>query len=165
MAVKNIGKIVNTFGIRGQLKVSISTTNPELRFAVGKKVLILDQDEKEQEYEISSFRMKDNRIAVIGLVGYDDINEIEWMIGRTIRENVRPPKGEYFYDELVGMEIVDCRGETYGKVETVNKMPAGDYLVSGKSYIPFKEGLFVLRVDKKEKKIYLTELGSEVLAK
>ncbi len=165
MAVKNIGKIVNTFGIKGQLKVSVSTSQPELRFAVGKKVLILDQDEVEQEYEVSSFRMKDNRIAIIGLKGFTDINQIEWMIGRVVRENVRAPKGTYFYDDLVGMEIIDSAGNAYGTVETVTKMPAGDYLVCGKSYIPFKEDLFVKEVDKKGKKIYLTELGSEVLAK
>lgn len=165
MAIKTIGKIVNTFGIKGQLKVSISTTTPETRFAVGKKVLIADENDRETEYEISYSRLKDSRIAVIGLKGYDDINKIEWMIGRIVKQNVRAPKGTYFYDELVGMDIVDAEGNVYGKVETVNKMPAGDYLVSGKSYIPFKEGIFIKEVDKKGKKIYLTALGTEVLSR
>lgn len=165
MAIKNIGKIVNTFGIKGQLKVSISTSTPETRFAVGKSVLIDDETGNEKEYTISSFRMKGDRIAIIGLKGYDDINDIQWMIGRIVKENVRAPKGTFFYDDLVGMDILDVDGNVYGKVETVNKMPAGDYLVSGKSYIPFKEGLFIESVDKKKKEIRLTKLGSEVLAK
>lgn len=165
MAIKNIGKIVNTFGIKGQLKISISTSTPETRFAVGKKILIDDETGIEKEYVISSFRMKGDRIAIIGLEGYDDINDIEWMVGRIVKENVRAPKGTFFYDDLVGMDIVDHEGNVYGKVETVNKMPAGDYLVSGKSYIPFKEGIFIESVDMKEKKIVLTALGSEVLAR
>ena len=77
MAIKNIGKIVNTFGIKGQLKISISTSTPETRFAVGKKILIDDETGIEKEYVISSFRMKGDRIAIIGLEGYDDINDIE----------------------------------------------------------------------------------------
>lgn len=163
MAIKNIGKIVNTFGIKGQLKVSISTSTPETRFAVGKNILIDDENGQEKEYTISSFRMKDERIAIIGLKGFDDINDIEWMIGRIIKENVRAPKGTFFYDDLVGMEIIDVDGASRGFVETVNKMPAGDYLVSGKNYIPFKEGIFIESVDKKGKKIHLTKLGTEVL--
>ena len=112
---------------------------------------------KEGSGSVSAYLMKlgickGDRIAIIGLEGYDDINDIEWMVGRIVKENVRAPKGTFFYDDLVGMDIIDHEGNVYGKVETVNKMPAGDYLVSGKSYIPFKEGIFIESVDKKEKK-------------
>ena len=43
MAIKKIGHIVNTYGLKGMIKISISTTEPEKRYAVGKKILTENQ--------------------------------------------------------------------------------------------------------------------------
>jgi 16S rRNA processing protein RimM len=161
MAVKKIGHIVNTFGIKGQLKVSVSSSTAEDRFAVGKKIIILDQLNKEKTYVIKTEMVKNGRIIVIGLEGFDDINQITWMIGRDISAQVRPPKGTFFYDDLVGMNVLSDEGKAIGTVTNVAKMPAGDYLLVGNYYIPFKTGLFIESVDKEKKEIHLTSLGTE----
>lgn len=161
MAVKKIGHIVNTFGIKGQLKVSVSSSTPEKRFAIGKEIYINDKFGKQQSYKIKSFFLKNAKIAVIGLEGYDDINQIEWMIDRDIFASVRAPKGSYFYDDLVGMKVFTAYDVELGIVSNVIKMPAGDYLIINNHYIPFQLNLFIESVDKEQKIIKLTKLGTE----
>ena len=162
MAIKKIGTIVNFFGLKGQLKISLSTTQADERFKVGKKIILKNNLNEDEEYTIKSVMVKNSRIYVIGLEGFDDINQIQWMIGKDVFANVRPPKGQFFFDDLVGMEVYTDIGELVGKVDTVASMPGGDYLVINKSiYIPFIVDKFIQSVDKKEKKITLTELGTE----
>lgn len=162
MAKKKIGRIVNYFGLKGQLKVSVTSSTPETRFAKGKKVLIADSVGEEQAYIISSEMVKNSRIVIIGLEGYDDINKIQDFIGKDIYANVRAPKGTFFFDELVGMKVLSDKGEEIGTVDHLEKMPKAEYLVIGdKLYIPFIQDQFIASVDKKTKTITLTALGTE----
>lgn len=161
MTEKKIGKIVNTFGIKGMLKISVTSSTAEDRFAVGKKIIILNQFNQKETYTIKTEMIKSQRIILIGLEGFDDINQVTWMINRDVFAKVNPPKGSFFYDEIVGMTVLDCNNKTVGQVSNVTKMPAGDYLVIGELFIPFKLNLFVKSIDKKTKTIVLTELGTE----
>lgn len=163
MAKRKIGKIVNYYGLKGQIKVTITTTSPDKRFAVGKKVLINNKLNQEEEYTITSVLVKNPKVYYIGLEGFKDINEIEWMIGRDIYANVRTEKGTFFYDELIGMMVYDSNGNEVGEVTNFTVMPAGEYLIIKNIYIPFQIGRFIASVSKEEKKIVLTELGTETL--
>lgn len=164
MALKKIGTIVNFFGLKGQLKVSISTSQPEERFKPGKEIIIKNTINEDQTFIVKSLMMKNSRIAIIGLEGYNHINDIQWMIGKDIMANVRAPKGSYFFDDLVGMKVLTQKGEEIGVIDNVMKMPAGDYLViQNKIFIPFLLDKFILSVDKKSKTIVLTDLGEEAI--
>ncbi len=165
MARKQIGKIVNFFGLKGQLKVSVTTSTASERFKPGKKILISDATGIEKECKITSLMVKNDRIIAIGIEGYDDINQIQGFIGKEIYQNVRAPKGTFFYDDLVGMMVIDASGNEIGVVDHIEKMPAYEYLVIGKTtYIPFILEKFIASIDKKEKKITLTQLGTEAIA-
>lgn len=163
MAIKKLGSIVNFFGLKGMLKVSISTSQVDERFKVGNEVIIKNEVGEDTTYKIKSLMKKNDRIIMIGLEGFDDINQIQWMIGKDIFADVKASKGRYFFDDLVGMKVLDKDNNEIGAVTTVTKMPAGDYLVvNDKIYIPFLIDKFIANVDKKTKKIVLTELGTEV---
>lgn len=163
MALKKLGTIVNFFGLKGQLKVSVSTSQAEERFKPGKKVIIKNTMNVDEEFVVKSLMVKNSRIVVIGLEGFDDINDIQWMIGKDIMANVRAPKGSFFFDDLVGMNVVTASGENIGTVDTVTTMPACNYLIVNKTlYIPFLLEKFIANVDKKTKTITLTALGEEV---
>ena len=163
MARKKIGHIVNFFGLKGELKVSVLSSTAEVRFAKGKKVYLTDPSGEKKGFTISSSRAKNERIYIIGLEGYDDINDIQSFIGQDIFANVRAPKGTFFYDDLVGRNVFSLNGEKdYGKVSQVTQMPAADYLIVESKYIPFQREIFIDHVDSKEKKIYLTEKGEEL---
>ena len=163
MARKKIGHIVNFFGLKGELKVSVLSSTAEVRFAKGKKVYLTDPSGEKKAFTISSSRAKNERIYIIGLEGYDDINDIQSFIGQDIFANVRAPKGTFFYDDLVGRNVFSLNGEKdYGKVSQVTQMPAADYLIVESKYIPFQREIFIDHVDNKETKIYLTEKGEEL---
>ena len=163
MARKKIGHIVNFFGLKGELKVSVLSSTAEVRFAKGKKVYLTDPSGEKKAFTISSSRAKNERIYIIGLERYDDINDIQSFIGQDIFANVRAPKGTFFYDDLVGRNVFSLNGEKdYGKVSQVTQMPAADYLIVESKYIPFQREIFIDHVDSKEKKIYLTEKGEEL---
>lgn len=163
MAIKKLGSIVNFFGLKGMLKVSISTSQVDERFKIGNEVIIKNEVGEDTTYKIKSLMKKNDRIIMIGLEGFDDINQIQWMIGKDIFADVKASKGRYFFDDLVGMKVLDKDNNEIGAVTTVTKMPAGDYLVvNDKIYIPFLIDKFIANVDKKTKKIVLTELGTEV---
>ena len=164
MAIKKVGHIANTFGIKGQLKVSISTSNPEERFAVGNKIIIKNQLDENQEYTISSYMPRNSRIVAISLEGFDNINQVQWMINKDVYADVLPPKGEYFFDELVSMKVISLDGNELGKVENVLTMAAGEYLQIDGKLVPFKIGLFIEKVSREDKIITLTKLGEEALA-
>ena len=118
---------------------------------------------EDKEYTITSMMRKNDKIYIISLEGFDDINNIESFIGKEILADVKPLDGSYFYDDLVGATIIGKDGEILGQVETATKMPASDYLVFTNHYIPFKEAIFISKVDLEEKKIYLTDLAIETL--
>lgn len=163
MARKKIGHIVNFFGLKGELKVSVLSSTAKVRFAKGKKVYLTDPSGEKKAFTISSSRAKNERIYIIGLEGYDDINDIQSFIGQDVFANVRAPKGTFFYDDLVGRNVFSLNGEKdYGKVSQVTQMPAADYLIVESKYIPFQREIFIDHVDSKEKKIYLTEKGEEL---
>lgn len=163
MARKKIGHIVNFFGLKGELKVSVLSSTAEVRFAKGKKVYLTDPSGEKKAFTISSSRAKNERIYIIGLEGYDDINDIQSFKEQDIFANVRAPKGTFFYDDLVGRNVFSLNGvKDYGKVSQVTQMPAADYLIVESKYIPFQREIFIDHVDSKEKKIYLTEKGEEL---
>lgn len=161
MAVKKLGHIVNTYGLKGMVKISVSTSCSEDRFALGKTVTIKNQSNEDTDYKIVSVLHKNDRIVYVGFDGFKDINEVDWMIDRDVFANIRPKKGSFFYDDLVGMNVLSDKNEILGQVTNVVKMPQGDYLLIGNILVPFKEGLFVQEVDKAKQTILLTTLGTE----
>jgi 16S rRNA processing protein RimM len=164
MAVKKIGTVVNTYGLKGMVKISLSTSRPEDRFAVGKKVKIKNQMNEETDYVIDRVLFKNSRIVYVGFKPFQDINDVEWMIGREVQADVRTRKGTFFYDDLVGMAVVSDKGESLGTVVTVLTMPAGEYLeLEENVLVPYQPDRFVAYVDKKKRIIGLTALGTETV--
>ena len=56
MARKKIGHIVNFFGLKGELKVSVLSSTAEVRFAKGKKVYLTDPSGEKKALTISCGR-------------------------------------------------------------------------------------------------------------
>ena len=159
MAKKKIGHIVNTYGLKGMVKITASTNHPELRFAPGKKFLILNEMNEEQEYVITNVIHKNAKVVYVGLEGYTDINQVEWMKERDVYADVRAPKGTMFFDDLVGMTVKDAEGNTIGAVDGILTMPAGPYLEVNGGLIPYLEDVFIASADKKTKTVTLTADG------
>ena len=75
MELVEIGKIINTFGIKGDLKIASSTDFGEQRFAPGSHILVKTPREY-LDFEISKHYIHTG-FDMIAFKGYTDINEVE----------------------------------------------------------------------------------------
>jgi 16S rRNA processing protein RimM len=124
-----IGKIINTQGIRGEIKVIPLTDDPG-RFSELSHVLI--DDEKLIQEDIEYVKYYKN-FVLLKFKGLDSINDVEKYKNTYIlvdRENaVTLPAGSYFICDLIGLEVVDENGKPLGHVEDVISTGSNDVYV------------------------------------
>lgn len=82
----NIGMLVNTHGLRGEMKVKVLTDFPQLRFQKG-AVVHLQLAQGQFDLKVQHVRESKGQLLV-KFEGYDDINQVEGWKGSmlTIRE-------------------------------------------------------------------------------
>lgn len=105
-----IGQIVNTHGIRGEVKLVPWADSPE--FVCQFSTLYADG----APLKVSSARVhKGNVIAK--LEGVDDVNAAMLLKGKTVhirRADARLPEGSFFLADLIGLDVVDEHGTSWG---------------------------------------------------
>lgn len=143
MKYLEVGKIVSTHGIRGEVKVSITTSFPEERFEKGNTLYIL-KDNKYLPIVIDTFRVHKN----MGLVSFNkltNINNVLEYVGCTIyvdKETLEElDEDDFYFDDLIGLNAKTVSGEEIGIVEDILEVPQGAILVIKKdkkeSLVPF----------------------------
>ncbi|WP_310550325.1 ribosome maturation factor RimM [Paenibacillus glufosinatiresistens] len=104
-----VGKMVNTHGIRGEIKVLSRTDFPEVRFAPGSKLLISPETGGRLEVTVESAR-EHKGMYIVKLEGVTDINQIEKYKGSLVQvhgdNRVELPENEYYFDEIIGCTVV-----------------------------------------------------------
>lgn len=125
-----IGQIVNTFGIKGFVKVKPFTDDME-RFEELKTILVVkNQDMIEMEIEEVKYQQY---VVLLKLKGIEDINMAEKYKGCYIkikRENARKlPKDTYFIADLIGLEVYTDDGKLLGKVDDIYNNKSNDIYV------------------------------------
>jgi len=148
-----IGKVVGVHGLKGELKVKSESDVFERQMEVIDKI-ILYRGTKKEELPIEGVKpYKD--IYLIKLKGIEDRSGAEERIGGElwIKEEERAPleEGEFYYEELIGLEVYDESGNKVGKVKGVFEQPASHILEVEKEdgkviLVPFIEQ-FVKEVD------------------
>lgn len=125
-----IGKVVNTFGLKGELKIQSESDFIDYRFGVGHKIY-LKRGRIIEEYQVSSMRMLKGNV-IICVNELDDINLVEHLIGSIVLalKDDLPPlnEDEYLIDDLVGLEVVDENQAVVGIVNDVIIIPSNDIL-------------------------------------
>ena len=126
-----VGQIVNTFGVKGMLKVKPFTDDAN-RFEELKKVYICKK-EKLEEVEIEEVKYHKDMV-LLKVKGIDDMSEAEKVKGLYLkidRKNAKKlPKDTYFIAELLGLEVYSDKEEFLGKVDDIFRTGANDvYLV------------------------------------
>ncbi len=125
-----IGKIVNTQGIKGEMRI-IPTTDDITRFELLKTVLIMRRGTLE-EREIESVRYH-KQFVLLKLKGIEDINEAEKYKNCEIQipaELALPLEdNEYYIRDLYGMSVLDEDGNLIGALSDVLFTGANDVYV------------------------------------
>ena len=153
----NMGKIVNTHGVKGEVK--LYPFSDDLDQFEDFEYFYLEGEGK-TKFIILSTRVHKNMVLV-KFKGFDDINKVLEMIGKNVyieRKDV-PDDGEgHYIVDLIGCEIFDDQGEFIGHLEDVLQNSAQDLYVIRKVsdnqtfYLPVVD-VFVKNIDIKNRKI------------
>ena len=156
-----VGKLVNTHGLKGEVKIKSDFERKDLIFKKGKK-LIIDNT----EFVIKNYKVyKDTDL--LQFEGYIHINDIEQYKGYLVyidRDRLELADGDYIYADLIGMKVVNSKG-TFGSIVdyTNNINPLLEVNFDNKTYyIPLKSD-FIERVSVKENKIYVNDRIEELI--
>lgn len=139
MEYVEIGKLVNTQGLKGEVRVQSHTDFPEKRFKKGNVIFAFPESgAAPEELEIDGVRKHKNFI-ILHFKGRDSINDIEYLkpsdikIKEQQRAREELKKGEYYVQQIVGLKVVDLAGNSIGKISEVMSMPANDVWVVKKN--------------------------------
>ena len=126
-----IGQIVNTFGIKGMVKIKPFTENTKKRFDNLKKVYIKTKKEK-KEYEIEEIKYH-KEMVLAKFKGIETIEEAEKFRNSYLlinRENEKPlEKGTYYIVDMVGLEVYTDEGEKLGILDDIFNSGSSDIYV------------------------------------
>ncbi|MBW7456309.1 ribosome maturation factor RimM [Paenibacillus sepulcri] len=128
-----VGKVVNTHGIRGEVKVYSQTDFPEERFAAGNKLTLMNQETGQKLIvEIMTARPQKN-MFIVKLKGFDNINDVEkykgWVLAVTKDDMVELEEGEYYQYQIIGCRVVTDEGEELGIITEILVPGANDVWV------------------------------------
>lgn len=109
-----LGKIANTHGIKGEVKILSNFDRKDLVFKDGFKVYI---GNSKLEETINSYRHH-QIFDMVTFKGYSNINEVLKYKGLNIyinRDDLNLNDNDYVLEDLIGLTII-CDGKEYGKV-------------------------------------------------
>lgn len=125
-----IGKIVNTQGIKGDVRV-LPTTDDISRFELLDFVYV-DKKGKIEKYDIENVRYH-KQFVLLKLKGIDDMTAGEMLKNSEVKitEDMALPleDNEYYIRDLYSMKVVTDLGEELGKIEDIIFTGANDVYV------------------------------------
>ncbi|WP_261306006.1 ribosome maturation factor RimM [Paenibacillus andongensis] len=126
-----VGRIVNSHGIRGELKVVPETDFPE-RFDKGNALIIVDSQNKQTPVTVQTSRLHKN-MFILQFVEFSNINDVEKFKGSLLKIEAKDQQpleeGEYYYHEIIGCKVVTEEGQELGLVSEVLTPGANDVWV------------------------------------
>ncbi|MFC4735581.1 ribosome maturation factor RimM [Bacillus daqingensis] len=154
----NVGKIVNTHGIRGEVRVISRTDFPERRYRTGAVLTAFGSSGAPVSLTVTSWRQHKNFDLltfeeISGVTEAEALKESLLKIEKTALEEDELDDGEFYYHEIIGMEAVDEAGHSVGTVKEILQPGANDVWVldtdKGELLLPYIEDV-VLRVNQRE---------------
>ena len=128
----NVGKIVNTQGIKGEVRVISQTDFPEKRYKKG-NTLFLFQDGKDMiELTIKSHR-KHKNFDIVSFENHPNINDVEKYRDGILKvrtsEVEELEENAFYYHEIIGCSVIDEEKNQIGVVKEILSPGANDVWV------------------------------------
>ncbi len=118
------GKIVSIHGLKGEVKIQPWCDSPE--YLCTFKCLYSKSGDR--VYEIERIRPQGNMV-IAKLKGIDTPEQAQALRGRILyidRDDADLPEGSYFVADLIGLEVRDESGRSYGVISDVLQTGAND---------------------------------------
>ena len=125
-----IGQIVNTFGIKGQVKV-VPFTDDITRFDELKEIYVEKKNELKL-FQIEQVNYKKNMV-ILKLKGIETVEEAEKLRNCYLKidrkDAKKLPKDTYFIVDLLGLDVYTDEGKLLGKVDDIYNAGSSDIYV------------------------------------
>ncbi|GAA0435510.1 MAG: ribosome maturation factor RimM [Bacillota bacterium] len=130
-----VGKIINTHGIHGEVKV-LRITDFEERFSIGKTLYIVKDGNIQKELTIESHRMHKG-FDLLRFKGLTNINDVEVYKGCKLKikedQLTDLAEHEFYYHEIIGCAVFTNDGEQIGTIKEILSPGANDVWVVRRS--------------------------------
>ena len=128
----NVGKIVNTQGIKGEVRVISKTDFPEERYQKGATLLLFQEKKAPIELVVKSHR-KHKNFDILSFEGHPNINDVEKYrdgILKVAKDNLAElAEDEFYYHQIIGATVYDETGSELGKIKEILSPGANDVWV------------------------------------
>ena len=147
-----IGKIVNTHGLKGEIRIISDFEYKDKVFVPGMKFYL---GRKKEEVIVNTYRHHKN-FEMITMNGYDDINQVERLKKLYVyikKSDLKLDNGEYLDSDLIGLDVI-VNKENIGVVTNVRDSGNNKFLViksnDKESFVPLnKEFVKEINIDSK----------------
>lgn len=161
----NVGRIVNTHGIHGEVRILSTTDFEDTRFAVGSRLAAFKKNDKHPTWVVVKTSRKHKNFILLTFDGMENINLVEpfkeGLLKVTMDQLAEDEleENEYYHFEIKDCEVYSEEGELIGIVTDILSPGANDVWEikakdGKKHYIPYIEDV-VKEIDVEEKKIII----------
>lgn len=123
-----IGKIVNTHGVMGEIKVYPLCDDPEMICEIDR--LFIEKNNQKQEIEVQYAKLHKNMILMklSGIDNMDSATALKETILYAHRNDFNLDKDTYFIVDLMGLLVIDTDDNSivYGKIIDITQTGAND---------------------------------------
>lgn len=148
-----VGEITGVYGVKGWLRLK-SWTDPQARVFDYQPWLLTEAGTAAQtQCKVAAHRSHGGQF-VISLDGVTDRDEAAALIGRRVEvakaHLPELPENEYYWADLLGMQVVNLSGDSFGTVSNLLETGANDVLVINgdrQRLVPFVRGQVVTEVN------------------
>ncbi len=155
-----IGTLVNTHGVKGEVRILTDITDRDTTFSKGNVIKYINK-EKIEELVIKTSRPH-KQFILLTFEGIDSINDIEWLKGSKVYcDRAELEDGEYYLRDLIGSPVYDQDDKELGTViDIVDQGPYDNLIVElkneNKTNIPVVDE-FIVQLNKEKIQVSLPE--------
>lgn len=132
-----VGRLVNTHGLRGEVRIVPTTDFPDQRFRKGNELFLFHPSLAEPLKLKITARRTHKDFEILSFDGFSNINDVEKYKGGELKipeeSLMELEEDEFYIHQLVGCEVVSDQGEELGTIVDVIQPGANDvWVVKGK---------------------------------
>lgn len=154
MEFYNVGKVVNTHGIKGEVRVMPTTDFVDERFKAGEDLYLQRKDGRLKLTVEAARRHKG--FILVKFAGYDSINDVQGFRDHELQvsgADQQPlEEGQYYYHQIIGLTVQTVDGQVLGTIKEILSPGANDVWVVDR---PHKKDLLLPVIDDVVKKVDL----------
>lgn len=153
-----IGKIVNTHGIKGEIRLLSDFPFKDKVFVVGNNILVDDI-----EYKINSYR-RHKMFDMITLDGYNNINDVLFLMKKKVyfdKDKLVLSDDEILDEDLIKFKVID-EDRNIGKITEIFMASSTNKILRVEFFyevlIPYNSPI-IKSIDKEKKEIHVSLIG------